>query len=417
MSFTSWLSEHLPLSPRTSVGPRPAAKRRARPAQRSFRPGFECLEGRCMLSTLTVLNTRDSGAGSLRAEISAAHNNDTIVFAPSLDGQTITLTSGELLINKNLTIAGPGAGELTVSGNHASRVFEVATRTNVALTGLTISNGLVVGGDGGGILNSGTLTLGGSFLSGNAANYLKKRNNLVNGDGGGIYNSGTLTVSGSTLSGNSAGDGGGTFNSGTGTVSVSGSTLSGNSAVGGGAGIWNDGTLTVSDSTLSGNSAGTGAGIQNDGTLTVSGSTLSNNVARSSGGGIGNFGTGTVSVSGSTLTGNSASNNGGGIFNQGTLTVGGSTLTGNSAGIGGGGIWNGFYAAATVSGSTVSGNSAAQGGGIWNWRNVLTIKDSSSITGNTAPVGFGADVYNLGVLDLDNTSTIGTLDGNPAVLI
>jgi len=47
----------------------------------------------------------------------------------------------------------------------------------------------------------------------------------------------------------------------------------------------------------------------------------------------------------------------------------------------------------------------------------VTVKNSSSISGNTAPVGFGADAYNLGVLDLDNTSTIGTLDGNPAVLI
>jgi hypothetical protein len=85
-------------------------------------------------STLTVTNNLDSGTGSLRADIAAAHNGDTIVFAPSLDGQTITLTSGELLIRKNLTIAGPGAGELTVSGNHASRVFEVAKRENVILS-------------------------------------------------------------------------------------------------------------------------------------------------------------------------------------------------------------------------------------------------------------------------------------------
>jgi len=40
----------------------------------------------------------DSGAGTLRAEIAAAHNGDTLLFAPSLNGQTITLTSGELLI-------------------------------------------------------------------------------------------------------------------------------------------------------------------------------------------------------------------------------------------------------------------------------------------------------------------------------
>ena len=73
----------------------------------------------------------------------------------------------------------------------------------------------------------------------------------------------------------------------------------------------------------------------------------------------------------------------------------------------------------TVSGSTLSGNSAsAGGGGIDNSRSgTVTVKNSSSITGNTAPVGFGADVDNLGVLYLDSTSTIGILDGKPAVRI
>ena len=101
------------------------------------------------------------------------------------------------------------------------------------------------------------------------------------------------------------------------------------------------------------------------------------------------------------------------------LTVSGSTLTGNSAGYDGGGLWNGYYATATVSGITVTCNSAVyEGGGIWNnGRNSLTVENSSSIIGNFAPVGFGADAYNSGVLDLDSTSTIGILDGNPATPI
>ena len=122
MSFTHWLSNCLGLSLRARV------RRKTPAARRTVGPRLECLEDRWVPSTLTVLNNLDSGAGSLRADIAAAHSGDTIVFAPSLDGQTITLTSGELLINKNLTIAGPGAGELTVSGNDASRVFEVAKR-------------------------------------------------------------------------------------------------------------------------------------------------------------------------------------------------------------------------------------------------------------------------------------------------
>jgi hypothetical protein len=387
---------------------------RNRSRRPSFRPRFECLEGRRLLTTLTVLNNLDSGAGSLRAEIAAAHSGDTINFAPSLVGQAITLTKGELLINKNLNIAGPGAGQLTVSGNHASRVFEVTAGTQVTLSGLTISNGLAAGADGGGIDNSGMLTVSGSVLSGNSTNYRSKGNNIVGGEGGGIYDSGTLIVnSNSTLSYNTATlQGGGIWN--VGTLTVSNSALLHNT----GSGISNHGTATVSGSILSGNSAYGGAGILTDGTLTVIDSTLSGNSASSYGGGIANMGMGTVNVSGSTLTGNSASNIGGGIFNQGTLTLSGSTLTGNTAGYDGGGICNGYYATATVSGSTLSGNSAAfEGGGIWNWHNTLTVENSSSIIGNFAPVGFGADGYNFGVLDLDGTSTIGIVDGNPAVLI
>src|SRR5260370_37495043 len=94
----------------TSAMPLRSVSRRKTPAARStFRPALEALEDRWVPSTLTVLNNLDSGAGSLRAEIAVAHNGDAIVFAPSLTGQTITLTSGELLLKHSLTIAGPGA--------------------------------------------------------------------------------------------------------------------------------------------------------------------------------------------------------------------------------------------------------------------------------------------------------------------
>ena len=353
MSFTRWLSDHLVLSSR------PASRRKTPAARPIFRPTLEALEDRWVPSTLTVRNNLDSGAYSLRAVIAAARSNDTIVFAPSLVGQTITLTSGELLINKNLTIAGPSDRNLTVSGNNASRVFEVAkTVRAVTLSGLTISNGSATGPIwGGGILNHGTLTISNSSVS----------NNTANNDGGGIYSDGVLTVSSSTLSMNYAGfSGGGISNFGK--LTVSGSTLSGNSAAQGGGGIENQGTATVSGSTLSGNSAVQGGGIYD--------------------------GSGTLTVSSSTLSGNSAVQ-GGGIYNyHGVLTVSGSTLSGNVASSSGGGIYVSVAFSATV-----------------------TVKNSSSITGNTAPVGFGADVYNLGVLYLDSTSRIGILDGNPAVLI
>jgi predicted outer membrane repeat protein len=197
MSFFSWLRN------RNSSA---AIKRPSRewPARKpaTFRPRLESLEGRDVPSTLTVTNALDGGAGSLRYEIARAHNKDTIVFAPSLNGQTITLTKGELLItDSGLTIKGPGANLLTVSGGHASRVFEVAGNVMAAISGLTITNGSSA--DGGAILNGGVLTLTGCTVCGNSA--------LL--DGGGIYNSGSLTLAGCTVSGNYAADsGGGIYN-------------------------------------------------------------------------------------------------------------------------------------------------------------------------------------------------------------
>ena len=65
-------------------------------------------------ATITVFNGNDSGAGSLRQAIFDASSGDTINFALPQGVTAIELNSGELLINKNLTIDGPGANKLTV---------------------------------------------------------------------------------------------------------------------------------------------------------------------------------------------------------------------------------------------------------------------------------------------------------------
>jgi hypothetical protein len=276
--------------------------RRSPVKPRAFHPRSELLEGRALLSTLTVTNTRDSGKSSLRYAIAQAENdlaNDAIVFNISKKDKgynsstgiwTITLTSGELDITTGLTIEGPGAGQLTISGGNQFRVFEVNARDPVFLSGLTVSNGngmVYTGlsqyhGDGGGILNLSTLTLIGCVVSGNDA-FAGGGTNY----GGGICNAGNLTISGCTVSNNYAegantnfdsGFGGGIYNAGT--LTVSNSTLSGNDAqLGDGGGIYNAGTLTVTGSTVSGNFAdSTGGGIYNAGTLTVSNSNFSRNL-------------------------------------------------------------------------------------------------------------------------------------------
>jgi hypothetical protein len=166
-------------------------------------------------ATITVINTSDSGAGSLRQAISDSSSGDTVNFDSSLNGQTITLTSGELLINKNLTITGPGANLLAINGNAAGRVFDITSGINVTISGLTITNGNA--GVGGGILNGATLTITNSTLSGNSASNA----------GGGIFNSGTtLTITNCTLSGNSTtyNNGGGIANVGT-TVEIGNTIL------------------------------------------------------------------------------------------------------------------------------------------------------------------------------------------------
>jgi hypothetical protein len=278
MPLFSWLHTRMTGRPQTRRAP-------ARKPSPRFRPHLETLERRNVPSTLTVTNNLDSGAGSLRAEIAIANPGDTISFAPSLDNQTIKLTSGQLVVNKLLTIQGPGAGQLAISGGNTSRVFEVyGVNTNVLLSGLTITQGNgggnLASGDGGGIVNTNgsTLTINGCTLSGNRAAF----------QGGGIYNfEATLKIVNSTLSGNIAnngngsGEGGGVY-SAIGTVSMTGCTLSHNSAGFAGGGIYIiSTTLTISGCTLSGNSArAVGSAVYNAASvtkLTVSDSVFSNN--------------------------------------------------------------------------------------------------------------------------------------------
>jgi uncharacterized repeat protein (TIGR01451 family) len=370
-------------------------------------------------ATFTVTNTNDSGAGSLRQAIldaNAAPGPDIVDFASGVTG-TITLTTGELLITGDLTITGPGAGQLTISGGGASRVFSVDPGVTVTISALTVANGSECCG--GGIFNGGTLTVSNSTVSGNTAaggggihntGTLTISNSTVSGNaaagiisvGGGILNdSGTLTISSSTISSNTADFGAGIFNDGT--LTVSSSTLSSNSAEVDGGGIYNNsGTVTVSASTFSANTTGCcGGGIfNNSGAVTVSSSTFSSNTVSSAGGGINNFGGGTLAVTSSTFSGNTA-DIGGGINNEsGMVTVSTSTFSGNTVSLWGGGL-SSFSGPLEVSNSTVSGNTAGElGGGIYN-DDTLSVSNST-VSGNTASSGNGGGIFN-------------DVDGNPSI--
>ena len=318
--------------------------------------------------TIHVTSTEDSGPdtllpGTLREALAIAADGDTI-DATGISG-VITLmpgmtSSAELIIDKNVTILGPGPASLTVDANFLSRVFHITPGHTVTIEGLKIVNGAVTGGSGsfepgGGIFNDhSNLKVSDCVLSNNSADL-----------GGGIYNGGrdsgsaSLMLIASTVSGNSASGGGGIHNdgldSGDASATLISCTLSGNSAFSGG-GIVNEAfqgkaILKVVASTLSGNTAapgfGEGGGILSDGSgpgraiVSISASTLSSNSAGNVGGGILNDSS-VVQISDSTLSGNSADRFGGGIFiatgaDPATLTIGNTIL---KAGIPGENIFN-----------------------------------------------------------------------------
>jgi predicted outer membrane repeat protein len=322
-------------------------------------------------STDTVTNCNDSGAGSLRQTIADASAGDTIHFDMSPACGLITLTSGYIEITQNLTIDGPGASALALSGTGLGGAFVVDTDVVVAVSGLSFSD------------------IGGA----------------------GIDSTGSLRVTDCTFSDDSGGgiqSGGGGVNG----LNVTGSTFSDNSTTVSGGGIDDYGqNATVIDSTFSGNTATDGGGAiehQDGGTLNVTGSTFSANSTKGLGGGIEADGDTTAIVTDSTFSGNTAKEGGGGIESAGfgTLDITDSTLSENTATDGdGGGIRNDSEAAATptLTYTTLSGNTApvGDGGGIFTFDATTTLLATlvaNSGTGLDCATSFGTTTdggYNL----------------------
>jgi hypothetical protein len=366
-----------------------------RKARRSCPPQILQLEGRIVPATITVTTTSDlaSHVGiSLRDAITTANSttvDDIIDF--SVTG-TITLDSvlkslptiASTTSAGTLTITGPGASSLTISGldgGNASRnfnIFNIASGGNLSISGVTVSGAL--------------------------------RNFY-----GAFNNSGTLTISNSTISGNTAGLGGGISNFGT--LTVTNSTLSGNTSFYNGGGILNEGTCTVTNSTLSGNSARYGGGVSSAGTLNISNSTLSGNYARYGGGGIVIYLTGTISNS--TISGNTENGYGGGIRNFGTVTVTNSTLSGNSA-KNGGGIFTSVtlnIANTIIANSTNGGDYAGVGSIVTNTNNL--VEDGTLNNASSTPTGSGDISGDPNLASLTNnggpTATMALLTPSPAI--
>ncbi|NJM62059.1 MAG: hypothetical protein HC849_20600 [Oscillatoriales cyanobacterium RU_3_3] len=282
------------------------------------------------------------GDVSLREAIFATSSGGTIDFAASLSGSAIGLTLGTLTLNKNLTIQGLGADNLTLDGNNNFRIFSIEQNANVDIRGLSLANA-----SNSAIFNFGTLNLSESIVRDSRGRFTGGINNqgsltVVNSiirnnqdeereGGSGIGNFGTATLQGSTVSNNLNG---GIFNASSGNLTIDNSTISDHISH---SGIRNLGNLTVTDSTISNNNnAGDGGGINNFGTLNLNNSTISGNLA-GFGGGIFNDSSSTFTITNSTIANNTARNSGGGIFSQGLISetpvvtpqIGNSIIAGN----------------------------------------------------------------------------------------
>jgi fibronectin-binding autotransporter adhesin len=269
-------------------------------------------------ATLLVNNTSDAGVGTLRQALQdneSLGGGNTVVFVGGAVG-IITLTSGELVIGTNVTLVGPGADVLTVSGNNASRVLRV-TNAVASISGLSFANGFTGPGiRGGGIHNSATLTLSNCVMA-----------TCVGGIGGGIWNQGALLIRNSVVRNNSsAGSSGGIAN--TGTLGLVSSSVMNNIYTGvtpgDAAGIF--GGAEITNCTVAGNSGGFG-------TIAAGSYTIRNTTIAS------NNNVGIYAVPGSASVGSCIiAGNAGGSDVAGTFTSAGYNLVGRTNGSSGWGV-------------------------------------------------------------------------------
>ncbi|TMM09688.1 MAG: hypothetical protein E6G00_09615, partial [Actinobacteria bacterium] len=398
-----------------------------------------------------VMNNADMGSGSLRDTIATANPGDTVVIPASVG--PITLTSGQIVIDKNLTIRGAGASTTSVSGNNASRIFCIqapacpaaasGTQPSVSISGMTITAGKVTTGvssGGAGIFIQGSLSSGGADGTLNLDRMTFTNDNVTttssSSGGGAVFSlAGRLNISNSTFTNNSSTSSGGP-----------------NCCTGGGAIFDEGGPIKVVNTTIGPNNTATvpnsgccagGGGVYDEGgKITLDKSHVDGNTATvtnsccNGGGGVYSIG-GTIALANSTVNENkttvtdtsNSGNGAGGLFNFGSIIVANSHVDGNSTTVndtggvidGGGGML--VYGGLTVSRSSISSNSANLtetnnsvingGGGVYTLspaaffdstlaNNSLTISAGM----NTIESGGGA-LYNLGGTWTLSGTTIG----------
>jgi hypothetical protein len=200
------------------------------------------LPAQARAATNTVTTLADSGSGSLRQAIINSAPGDTIAFAVT---SGTLVVSQALVIDRNLSILGPGSTNLTISGNHSNQIFLVGSGISAVISGFTLRDGQSANGINGTWVSP-VLTAG-----------------TPGAPGGAISTAGTLTMSDCVLQSNAAGRGG---NGAPGSYDLSTDTGSRGANGGAGGAIYNTGALTLSNCLLYANASGAGgaSGIEFD---------------------------------------------------------------------------------------------------------------------------------------------------------
>lgn len=368
-------------------------------------------------ATFQVTNTASSGAGSLPQAILDANSSpghDTITFISGLSG--IIIPTDSLTITDHVTIIGPGAGQLAVSGNNAYRVFYIGSGVAVTMTNITVRDGRATNGqaanssEGGGIWSAGTLYLDRVHLVNNTAM-------PGFGRGGGLYiHGGSATISGTQMFDNEASwDGGGAYINGSDSVTLNGGQVFRNVSQSGG-GISAYGNVVLAGTQIFSNVATYGGGglYILDGVRLAGTQVFSNEASRYGGGVYLDFGSDISTLfDGTQIVSNTASEYGGGVYvayEAATLNMNGGEISYNVAGIDGGGMYI-SEGAAILTGTQVVSNTARTdtghgGGGVYVDQPSATLSvDLGEINGNTALYGGGVYI-SQGSVTLQRTKVL-----------
>lgn len=421
-----------------------------------------------------------NGDAAIHADCPAGSGPDTIFLTRDvlLDGAQLFPVDGPNglpSISSELAIDGGGRSISRAAGSPAFRILHVSETGVVHLYHLTIENGFIDSGfdNGGGIYNSGDLTISDSTIQNNSVESIFP-------SGGGIYNEGILTISSSVIANNIATDdtfssGGGVYNTFEAELNLTNAEIRSNSANRGG-GILTSGPTTVQNSHFQGNTArefagalllfatlepseyriynsrfegnsapqgggaivsgsdeleifsstftgnrvtesGTGGALQNfGGKATITASVFEENqaLAEAIGGAIGNLALGEINLIGSTIRNNTAETKGGGLFTQlAEFFVRDSLIVGNQAQFGGGLFQGGSNMPGFfVERSSIVENTALSfGGGVYAEGSLSTGQlVNSTVSNNQAPL-FGAGIMlNMGGrIDVLHSAVVGNV--------